>query len=289
MIVNPQEFNYRLTIGILVVVIAVFTAYGLTSYSALKSDKDFLVQEKRNLHNELSEILNRYDALNSENLALKSELDSTIYKVGVANNAIERLKAKAAFNTSLQNQLKFLRTQKRSLEDREDSLIRVVQKIEEEKQGIIEELNVEKQNTLVEKEALENKIEKASVISANSFIAKAYKINAFKKPIQTVKAKEADQIELCFVIAQNVIAPKGTKDLYVQIIDPNNNILSDKGSVSFGDESLIYSHKESVNYNNAAIDICLNIENDESFESGLYYINVFENNRRLGGTQIELN
>ena len=289
MIVNPQEFNYRLTIGILAVVIAVFSAYGLTSYSTLKSDNDFLVQEKRNLHNELGAILNRYDALNSENLTLKSQLDSTIYKVGVTSNAIERLEAKAAFNSSLRSQLIVLRTQKRSLEDREDSLIRVAQKIEEEKQGIIEELNFEKQNALIEKETFENKIEKASVISANSFIAKAYKINAFKHPVQTFKAKEAEQIELCFVIAQNVIAPKGNKDLYVQIIDPSNNILSDKGSVSFGDESLIYSHKESVNYNNSAIDICLNIENDESFKSGLYYINVFQDNRRLGGTQIELN
>jgi len=289
MIVNPQEFNYRLTIGILAVVIAVFSAYGLTSYSTLKSDNDFLVQEKRNLHNELGAILNRYDALNSENLTLKSQLDSTIYKVGVTSNAIERLEAKAAFNSSLRSQLNVLRTQKRSLEDREDSLIRVTQKIEEEKQGIIEELNFEKKNALIEKATFENKIEKASVISANSFIAKAYKINAFKNPVQTFKAKEAEQIELCFVIGQNVIAQKGNKDLYVQIIDPNNNILSDKGSINFGDESLIYSHKESINYNNAAIDICLNIENDEAFKSGLYYINVFENNRRLGGTQIELN
>ena len=69
----------------------------------------------------------------------------------------------------------------------------------------------------------------------------------------------------------------------------SSTFLSDKGSINFGDESLIYSHKESINYNNAAIDICLNIENDEAFKSGLYYINVFENNRRLGGTQIELN
>lgn len=288
MIVNPQEFNYRLTIGILVVVIAVFTAYGLTSYSTLKSDNDFLVQEKRNLHNELSEIINRYDALNSENLTLKSQLDSTIYKVGITNKAIEKLESKAIINVDLQNQLKFLRAQKRSLENREDSLIRVTQKIEEEKEGIIQELNIQKENALLEKETFENKIEIASLISANSFLAKAYKVNSFNKTIQTFKAKEAEQIELCFVIAKNMLTPKDTKDLYVQIIDPNNNVLSDKGSVSFGDESLIYSHKETVNYSNSALDVCLSIENDETFKAGLYYINVFENNRRLGGTQIEL-
>ena len=113
-------------------------------------------------------------------------------------------------------------------------------------------------------------------------------MNSFNKIIQTFKAKDTELLELCFVISQNMITPKGNKDLYVQIIDPNNNILSDKGSVSFGDESLIYSHKESVNYLNSALDVCLSIENDESFIAGLYYINVFEDNRRLGGTKIEL-
>lgn len=46
MLVNPQEFNYRLTLGVLAVVIVVFTTYGLVSYSDLKSDYNFLVQEK---------------------------------------------------------------------------------------------------------------------------------------------------------------------------------------------------------------------------------------------------
>jgi hypothetical protein len=288
MIVNPKEFNYRITIAILAVVITVFTAYGLVSYSTLKSDKDFLVQEKRNLHNELSEILNRYDALSSENISLKTQLDSTIYKVGVTSHAIEKLEAKSTFNAALKRQLNFLKKQKRSLQAREDSLIKITKNIKEEKQRILQELNLEKQNAYKEKETFKKKLERASEISANSFIAKAYKVNTFKKSIQTNTAREVDQIELCFVIAQNVISPKGSRDLYVQIIDPNNNVLSDKGSVSFGDESLIYSYKESVNYLNSAMKVCASIENDEPFIPGLYYINVFDNNRRLGGTEIEL-
>ncbi|MFT5215313.1 MAG: hypothetical protein ACI83H_000421 [Glaciecola sp.] len=289
MIVNPQEFNYRVTIGILVVAIAVFAAFGFTSYSTLKSSKDFLVQEKGHLHNELSEILNRYDALDSENLTLKSQLDSTIYKVEVTRNAIKNLEAKASFYASLQNQLVFLRAQKRSLEDREDSLIGVTQKIEEEKQEVIQELSFEKTNALRAKIAFENKIDKASLISANSFIAKAYKASNSNEITETFKAKDTEQIELHFVIAENGIAPEGSKEIYVQIIDPDNNIVADKGSVNFGDQSLIYSEKESVQYSNLALDVRFTIQNNEAFKTGNYYINVFENNRRLGGTQIELN
>ena len=91
------------------------------------------------------------------------------------------------------------------------------------------------------------------------------------------------------MIAENGIAPEGSKEIYVQIIDPDNNIVADKGSVNFGDQSLIYSEKESVQYSNLALDLRFTIQNNEAFKTGNYYINVFENNRRLGGTQIELN
>ena len=292
MIVNPQEFNYRVTIGILVVAIVAFAAYGFTSYSTLKSDKDFLVQEKRHLHNELSEIINRFDALNSENLSLKSQLDSTSYKVRVTNFAINKLEANAVFNKVAQNELKFLKVQKRSLENREDSLIKASKQIEEEKQEVIKQLSfekAEKRHALLEKMELKKKVDKASLISANSFKAKAFKISSSDKTTQTFKAKDAEQIELCFVIAENLIAPQGTKNLYIQIIDPDNNIVADKGAVNFGDESLIFSESRKVSYSNEVLDVCLTIPSDEVFKSGNYYINVFENNRHLGGTELELN
>lgn len=289
MIVNPKEFNYRVTIGILVVTMVAFAAYGFSSYSTLKSSKDFLVQEKRHLHNELSEIINRYDELNSENLNLKSQLDSTSYKVRVTNNAIKKLEAKADFSATIQNELKFLKTQKRSLEDREDSLVRVNQKIEEEKQKVIDELNFQKATALNEKEELESKLDNASLVSANSFVIKAYKLNKSDKAIQTFKAKDVDQLELCFVLAENTLASPEAKNIYIQIIDPDNNVVSDKGAVSFGDESLIFSESQKVYYSNKALDICLTVSNENAFSAGHYYVNVYEDNRRLGSTQIELN
>ena len=291
MIVNPQEFNYRVTIGILVVAIVAFAAYGFSSYSTLKFDKDFLVQEKRHLHNELSEILDRYDELNSENLTLKSQLDSTTYRVRITDNAIKSLQAKASLNKIAINQLQSLKAQKSSLQEREDSLIKVAKQIEEEKIQVVNELTherISKSDILKEKDLLVEKIDKASLITANSFVAKAFKFNNSANRIQTLKAKETEQIELCFVIAENMLAPKGTKQLYVQIIDPSNNVVSDKGAVNFGDESLIFSEKANFYYSNSALDVCLNIKSEDKFDSGTYYINVFENNRRLGSTQIQL-
>ena len=44
MIVNPQVFNYRFTIGTLVVAFTVLDAYSYTSYKYAQSKEDFLNQ-----------------------------------------------------------------------------------------------------------------------------------------------------------------------------------------------------------------------------------------------------
>jgi hypothetical protein len=209
--------------------------------------------------------------LNSENLTLKSQLDSTIYEVRVTSNAIKKLEAKSVFNTSLQDQLKFLRAQKSSLENREDSLIEASRRIEEEKQETIQELNLEKADkelALKEKSILETKVDKASSILANSFSVRAYKTSNSDKVTQTFKANDTKQLELCFVIAENVLAPQGDKELYIQVIDPDNNVVADKGAVNFGDESLIFSTNEKFHYSYSALDVCLTIQNDEDFKTG---------------------
>lgn len=65
--------------------------------------------------------------------------------------------------------------------------------------------------------------------------------------------------------------------------------MSDQGSIEFDDSLLIYSSKTTVEYNNQVLEVCADIEKEEYFKEGLYYISVFEDERRLGGTKIELN
>ncbi|MFK7783446.1 MAG: hypothetical protein AB8B90_13930, partial [Psychroserpens sp.] len=65
-----------------------------------------------------------------------------------------------------------------------------------------------------------------------------------------------------------------------------------KGAISFGDTSLIYSSKKIVDYNNEVVDICLDIEADadeKPLTAGTYFISVFNKDRRLGSTQVQLN
>ena len=81
------------------------------------------------------------------------------------------------------------------------------------------------------------------------------------------------------------------KDIYIQIVSTQGNVVSDKGEIVFGDTSLIFSKKEAVNYDNDNLEICTAIiadDEDKPFLKGYYFINVFHENTKLGGTSIKL-
>lgn len=291
MIVNPQSFNYRIAIGTLVLTIAVFAAYSFTSISSAKSKETHLEQEKLILQNELVEIISEYDKVNSKNNSLKSQLESVSKRAEDVLDSLNLLKMNATSLTKFRSQVAFLKAKNEKLLKEEEASVVLYESLLEEKSSIVEELNKkENRNSVLEEEnkSLKHTLEEAALLRANSFKAKALRKRSSNKSSETKDASSADNFEVCFVLAENVVAKKGKRELYVQVIGPDSNIVSDQGSIEFGDSLLIYSSKTIVDFQNNAIDVCASIEKESTLKKGIYYISIFEGQRRLGGTQIEL-
>lgn len=289
MIVNTKVFNFKFTIGTLVVAIIVLAAYGFSKYSDFRSDKAYLAHEKKLLQKELNNFIDRYDNLDSKFITLESKFENTIERAQLAHDSLSVLKADVAVLSRYRAELMFLKKQSKTLQP--DSLNLVIGNLVEEKEEIT--IALEKERDVVSsletvKRELEDALKKGSMIYANSFDAKVYREKSIGTKTETRKASNADNIEVCFVIAENPIAAKGDKNLYIQVLGPDNNVVNDKGVVTFGDSSLIYSTKLSVEYENKSEEICAIIPNNETFKKGVYYVSIFENERKLGNTQIEL-
>ena len=292
MIVNPQVFNYRLTIGTLVVALVAFTTFSFFNYRTVKSQQDFLVQEKKLLHNELNEFIDQYDEISLERESLKEELSRINSEVSVTNDVILKLEANANLVAELKTELQQLKRENRNIKQRETDLLTSTNALNNERNLALQTLELEQnrvQNLIKEKEVLENSLSKARLISANSFKAKTFNHRSSNKVRETSKASEVNNLELSFVINENALASKGTKNLYVQVIGPDNNVIADKGAIEFGEASLIYSAKTEIEYSNEAIEVHTSIKEENAFKKGRYYISVFENDRKLGSTQILLN
>jgi peptidoglycan hydrolase CwlO-like protein len=291
MSVNPQVFSYKFTVGTLIVAFTILAAYSYTSYNSAKLNEDFLKQEKKLLESQISDILSSYDSLGEKNKSLVLELDNAESRIEVTLDSLVRLKADVSLIHKYRNQLTHLRKQQNSLIKKGDSFFGVNQELIKQNASITKVL--EEQTSLIsvlenEKETLKETLEKGALISANSFEARAYKLKKSGDQTETYKASVINNIKVSFIIAENKLAQNQDKELYIQVIGPDNNIVADKGAITFDEFSLIYSSKIRVNYTSKNLDVIANIEIPEVLQKGKYHINVFENERRLGSTQIDL-
>ncbi|VAV85940.1 hypothetical protein MNBD_BACTEROID02-1502 [hydrothermal vent metagenome] len=291
MSVNPLAFNYKFTISTLIVAFTILAVYSYTSYNSAKQNENFLKQEKKLLESQISDILLSYDGLGEKNKSLVLELDNAESRIEVTLDSLVQLKADVSLIHKYRNQLTRLRKQQNSLIKKGDSFFGANQELIKQNASITKVL--EEQTSLIyvlenEKGTLKETLEKGALISANSFEARAYKLKNSGDQTETYKASIINNIKVSFIIAKNRLAQNQGKELYIQVIGPDNNIVADKGAVKFDELLLIYSSKIHINYTSKNLDVIANIEIPETLQKGKYHINVFENERRLGGTQIDL-
>ena len=77
--------------------------------------------------------------------------------------------------------------------------------------------------------------------------------------------------------------------LYVQVINPDNNIIGDKSNITFGQDVLTYSASDTVFYENQALDVCTIVGGtSKELIKGMYTISIFDADRQIGSTTLML-
>ncbi|WP_027127425.1 hypothetical protein [Gelidibacter mesophilus] len=292
MIVNPQFFNYRIIIGSLIVSIAVLGVVGFNTYQSNKAEQHFLEQEKKLVESELSQMILRYDELNQSGDILSAQLDSAKKNTSLALDQLRLMESDFSVFTRFKSELAVIKSKNNALFETVDSINTSNEHLQKDNRLAYIELDRQKEinNSLLKINAsLKRNLEEGALLTANSFNAKAYKSG---NNAATTKASHANRIDVCFTLAENVLAEKGRKDIYIQILNPLNNVIANKGAVEFGKFLLLYSDRQVINYNNKVVDVCTTVRadsRDQPFAKGTYYVSVFHNERKLGSTQIELN
>ena len=294
MIVNPQLFNYRLIIGSLIVAVTVLGVFSFTNYQSIKTHQQFLEQEKKLVESELSQMITRYDEVSISNDIIASQLVVAKKDTRLVLDSLSMLRSDLSVISRFKQQLYSLKLKNNSLFTAIDSLDLANQSLEEDKIVAYNELEVQRRANVTLLKANENlnrSLEKGALLTANSFDAKSF-TKILGKKRATKRAKKVDHIEVCFTLAENSLTEQGEKEIYIQIVNPQNNVVADKGAIVFGNSSLIYSSKKIVDYHNEVIDICVDIKADadeKPLTEGTYFINIFNKDRKLGSTEVKLN
>lgn len=248
------------------------------------------LSEKDALTRDLEDLKKSYDAAIAENTSMSDELIAEREKVVKLLEDLKKSKDDANINRKFRNQYKELESKMNELIKQNEMLVAENEMLKSEIDStnvILLESKEYNQVLVGQNEELTKTVEKASKLTISNLTTSAYKLRSSGKEVATDRARRADLLKISFTIAENAVAKSGDKMYYVQVIDSQNNVLGDKQTVYFGEQVLNYSFITTVKYENSSVKVTENLPG-ESFEKGLYTVNIFDKNELVSSTNFSL-
>lgn len=282
----------KILIGLLVVLLVSLAGYTYTLIQQNKETVLFLEADKAEVQKELEALVVSYNEILQDNKLKDKDLIAARDRVIVLLDSVKDYKANLSIITRYKAQVRGLKNERTQLFKRADSLLVVTQRLAIEKDSttavLIKTIKVVDSVTTANTQ-LFNSLEKGALIGISNLDATAIIVRKGGKIKETKRASRADKIRVCYTIAPNTLAQAGDRVLYVQVINPDNNIIGDKSNITFGQDLLTYSKSESVFYENQALDVCAIIgTTGQDVLKGLYTINIFDAQRQIGSTTLML-
>lgn len=244
---------------------------------------------------ELEGLQLQYHSLQAQAAQLGQSNDSLNAKIAELDNAIANLKKGNAVNISKLNAQ--IASYKKDLEEKEAEII----KLREENKNLNSSIDTLKQDKAVMNDSINNlrsvrsdlqqKYELASILKAENI--KVTVINAKAKELTSdeYKAKAIDKIKLTFNLADNKVAPKNTKTLYLQVIEPSGAPLFDSSlgggffKTSEGKE-IPYTEKQNIDFNNTNQSVTFVYAKGSEYKIGTYTLKIWQDGNLIGTTTL---
>jgi len=260
-----------------------------------------LLQEKENqrieLQYELDSLITVHNEMKEEYGSLSDSLTSQDSVIQANAQEIRKLLDTQYEFFKVKKKLDRLRVISQGYLRQMDSLYNVNRELRAENEQIRSSFRQEqeKSSTLLrDKEALTERVNQAAVLKAYKITATPMKGSGDREK-QVEKSRRVEKIKICYTLSENPLLTAGRKDIYIRIAGPDKQVLSrgvgDDYSFSFKGEILQYSIKQTVNYENKAVDLCdywVNRSSKDEMKPGTYVVAVYAEDNEIGQTTFEL-
>jgi FtsZ-binding cell division protein ZapB len=286
-----ERRNNIIVIALAVILVAVGVLYFLQNREH-RSIVDELNAEKDSIQMELSSLVVSYDSLQTENDTINEQLFVAQAKVKDLLLEIEQTKRVSLEKINdYQKQVTTLRSIMRDFVVQIDSLNRRNQELLAENLEVKEQFKrseTEKQQLSEERDRLEQNLQRAAVLQVRELMAEA--LNSRNK--ETRFAGRAERIRIYFIINENITARRGTKNIYVRIMRPDQLLMSKSADhlFQFEDLRIQYSAMREVVYEGHDLPVAIFWDNTNEPElmAGTYTIDLFADGHNIGTTTLEL-
>jgi hypothetical protein len=280
---DNNSTKFKILIGVLTLLLIGLAVYTVSLYNDSKNTVSGLEQQKVEIQNELESLITNYNEVIEDNELKDKDLLAARERIVLLLDSVKDSEANVALIGRYRAEIGRLKNERKKLFLKADSLIFANQRLETQRDSTTNVL--EKTYLVVDSVNQQNidmaeTIRKGSALKATDLRGEAVIIRKSGKIVDTRRSSRADKVRACFTLAPNSIAEKGDKILYVQVINPRNNLLGDNELISFDEGDLTYSSSTKVYYENDELDVCILINAaEEDLIGGRYVINVFDGAR----------
>lgn len=241
--------------------IAEVTALG-GQVEELESLKAQLEQDKKNL-------------LNSKSVSIRDFQNKIKNYESILVQKDEEIARLRSENTNLTSQNQTLSTQVSTLETEKTSL-------QTEKAA----LNDSVQNYTSRNRELSEKVTLAAALKAMNITTTAINSRGREREGTEYKARRVDKVKVTFKLSENPLTKKENKTIYMRLLDPRGNVISDmatgSGAFTFGGKETVYTAKQTVFYDNSGQTVDFIYSRGTPYEAGTYTIELFSEGFRVG-------
>lgn len=255
---------------------------------------------------------------NDEKSKLTTELDSLEAQVEQVNAGKTKLSAQMqAKNDSLQSKIKVLRTELAKGTLTKDELVHAQEDVKQLRYFVtkytadIDSLQRQNASLTTERDTLKTnlatvkqkadtlskqnqdlnaKVQVASALKSAELGVAVYKIKGSGKEVEVTRASPAKKIKISFTVAGNAVAIKGPHDIFIRVIDPTGNLITqgDSGPFTSDNQQLQYTYKTSIDFKDDGVAYVIDWLNPSPFQKGTYTVILYADGYTMGKTSFSL-
>ena len=257
-----------------------------------KEDNEKYIQlaemDKKEMETEYARFAMQYDEMKRtiKNDSLLQRLNEEQNRANALLAELKRVKSNdAAEIARLKKELATVREVLRSYILQVDSLNRLNQSLRDENMMVKQQYNsaTNQISTLTEeKQNLSKTVAIAPQLDATGVTLQAQN----KKGKQAKKTKDITRFVASFRISRNVTAKTGERRIYVRILKPTNDVVSQSGTFSYENTSLGYSAVKVVEYSGEETPVTMYVNVSEMLSAGTYKLFVFADGAMIGSSML---
>jgi TolA-binding protein len=296
---QPAKKNSNVIYFLIVVVVALL---GTDVYLYLQKNKSDVIivsqsDEKTRLNTELDSLEAQVEQVNASKTKLSTEMqaknDSLQSRIKVLRAELKKGTLTKEELVQAQENVKQLRYFVAKYTNDIDSLQKQNVSLKTERDTIKKNLAVVKSqaDTLSKQNKdLSNKVQIASALKVAEFSVAAYKVKSSGKEVEVTRSSPAKKLKISFTVASNAVAQKGLHSIYVRVIDPTGNQITetDSGPFSSDGQDLQFTYKTSIDFKDDGSPYVIDWINPSPFTKGTYTVVLYSDGYTMGKSSVTL-